>query len=136
VAATKATHDLGDLGVVIGTAHGWEATARSPPPPRGTGNPLVLTASDKIVLVARRSDRTIAFERKNTIAGGDNSQISITDGANGKIKFGVSSANSSGMVRGERIPFEIRYVLASDPEPRSLCKGVFVFDLESGAPIP
>lgn len=89
------------------------------------GAPYPLSAADQIVATARylRARGPILFQRKNTAAGGGDSQVEIVDGPNGVVDVKVGATETALLSPGE-IDFEVVAKLASDGGERTLYRSV------------
>jgi hypothetical protein len=124
--------DVGTLGIIIGTAKDWRITLTS----KATGTALALSASDKIIFTAARSNGTVLFTPRNTLAGGGDTEIAIVNGAAGIIDVKVVEANTSSLTATETLNIELRYELASDGKDRIAFVGKLVCAKGPGAAIP
>ncbi len=134
MATNKAATDVGDLGIVIGTAKDWRITLRS----KATGAPLPLAASDKLVATVRAgaTSAPVLFQRKNAAAGGSDAEIFIVDGPNGVIDLKVVEANSELLVNGQGHAIDLRYELTGDGKDRCAFVGVLKAQTSAGQAIP
>jgi hypothetical protein len=131
MANRDAAADVGTLGIVIGTAKDWRVTLTS----RATGAALPLTAVDKIVFTASRNGAPY-FTRRNTAAGGGDSEIAIVDGPSGVIDIKAVEANTSGLAATAELVVECRYELASDSKDRCAFVGKLSCRKTDGVAIP
>lgn len=80
-----------------------------------TGTPVDITAAELTFSCKKRPTDTVAlFERKNLAAGGDATQIEMTDPTNGKFTVHVIPANTETAEGDVKYHYDVQMVLAGN----------------------
>jgi len=61
------------------------------------GDAVDLTNAEIIFSAKKNNSNTVSFSRKNTAAGGDATEIEMSDPTNGKFKLHIVPTNTSGL---------------------------------------